>query len=120
MTSNTSIVNLFKSIDTKNLPDFLGHLSPSCVFRFGNLEPVAGLEAIGTFVGYFFDSIDSLRHEVLEAWPVEGGVVCHGWVTYGRKDGTSLSVPFANVMKGGDAEIDEYLIFADTSRLYAP
>ena len=46
------------------------------------------------------------------------GVVCHGRVTYTRKDNSTLTVPFANVMKLDAKGIYKYLIFADTSDLY--
>jgi hypothetical protein len=41
-------------------------------------------------------------------------------VSYRRHDGSELTVPFANILKGSEEGIREYLIFADTSRLYAP
>ncbi len=64
------------------------------------------------------DSIASISHEIRDTWNVPDGVICHGQVSYVRKDGSVLSVPFANVLKMGSQHIDKYLIFADTSMLY--
>jgi hypothetical protein len=109
---------LFRAIDAKDPARFASFLSPDCRFRFGNLPEVVGAERVRDFVAGFFDSIESLSHEIRERWSVPGGLVCHGQVTYTRKDGSQLSVPFANVFRIDAAGIREYLIFADTSQLY--
>jgi hypothetical protein len=69
-------------------------------------------------VGAFFESIAGLAHRIEDVWDVAGGLVCHGSVSYTRRDGTSLTVPFANVFRLGPEGITDYLIFADTSALY--
>lgn len=110
--------DLFKAIDTKDVKGFSGFLCEDCVFRFGNLPPVTGAAEIRSFVANFFDSIDGLAHDICETWEVPGALVCHGFVTYRRKNGTELKVPFNNVLKLGRAGITEYLIFVDASALY--
>ena len=112
------IKELFRTIDDKDPVKLSSFLSPDCTFRFGNLPAVAGVEVIQDFVAGFFDSIESLSHEIEDSWNIPGGLVCHGHVSYTRKDGSVLTVPFANIPKLGDAGISEYQIFADTSQLY--
>jgi len=112
------ISELFSAIDGKDVKRFISYLSPDCVFRFGNLPAVVGVEAIKGFVAEFFDSVDSLSHEIEDSWTTADGLICHGHVSYTRKDGSILTVPFANIFKLDSSGIDEYLIFADTSQLY--
>ena len=112
------ITELFSAIDSKNVKSFMTFLSPDCVFKFGNMPEVVGTEAINAFVAGFFDSIDSLSHEIKDSWDIPGGLICHGEVAYKRKDGSVLSVPFSNIFKIDSAGVAEYLIFADTSQLY--
>jgi hypothetical protein len=112
------ITDLFKAIDTKDTGKFVSFISSDCKFRFGNFPVVAGKEAIREFVSGFFDSIDALSHKVEEHWEIDGGLVCHGQVSYTRKDGSVLTVPFANIFKMDFGKIADYLIFADTSELY--
>lgn len=112
------INRLFKAIDSKDSKTFLSFLAPSCVFRFGNMAPAEGKQEIEISVNYFFESIESLVHEIIDVWDIPEGKVCHGQVSYTRKDGTILTIPFANVLKGEEQAITEYLIFADTSKLY--
>lgn len=112
------IKELFEAIDAKNPEKFVSFLSNECSFRFGNFDPVVGSEEINNFVTSFFASIESLSHDIKDSWPIPNGLICHGFVSYVRKDGSSLTVPFANVFKFSNAGIIEYLVFADTSALY--
>lgn len=114
------VVELFASVDEKNIEKFSSFLSEDCSFRFGNLPVVHGVDGISEFVGGFFDSIESLKHDISDIWIVPGGAVCHGMVSYIRHDKSVLSIPFSNVFKSNNGKVYEYLIFADTSQLYAP
>ncbi|NJD05022.1 MAG: nuclear transport factor 2 family protein [Methylococcaceae bacterium] len=116
--STAVILELFKAIDAKDARRFASFLSHDCRFRFGNLPEVVGAGEIEGFVAAFFDSIQSLVHDIVEHWHIPGGIVCHGQVTYVRHCGTRLTVPFCNVFKLSADGITDYLIFADTSGLY--
>jgi len=113
------IIDLFSSIDEKNVENFSSFLAEDCSFRFGNMPAVDGVDAISKFVSGFFDSIKSLKHDIIDSWEVPGGAICHGMVTYTRHDTSTLSVPFSNIFKIDNGKINDYLIFADTSQLYA-
>ena len=79
---------------------------------------MTGVKEIRLFVASFFDSIDALEHEIEDSWEVPGGLVCHGQVACTRHDGSTLTAPFANVLKLDSSGNGEYWIFADTSQLY--
>jgi hypothetical protein len=113
------IPELFRTVDKKDTAKFVSFLAPECVFRFGNSPAVQGRENVGHYVGGFFDSIHSLSHDLTNVWGVHGGIVCHGHVSYTRKDNAVLTVPFRNVFKVSAACIAEYTIFADVSMLYS-
>ena len=113
------ITELFTSIDEKNIEKFSSFLADDCCFRFGNIAEVNGADEISKFVAGFFDSIDSLKHDIADTWIVPDGAVCHGMVSYVRHDKSVFSVPFSNIFKYGKGKIHSYLIFADTSQLYA-
>ncbi len=83
------------------------------------MPEVVGQDAVRGFVMGFFESIASISHDIHDTWTAADGVICHGQVTYVRKDGSTLSVPFANVLKMEARLIRDYLIFADTSKLYS-
>ena len=112
------ISELFGAIDDKDPGKFTSFLSQDCTFKFGNLPEISGKEDIQKFVAGFFDSIDSLSHDIVDSWSIPDGLICHGHVSYTRKDGSMLTVPFANIFKLGSTGIYEYQVFADTSLLY--
>ncbi len=119
MFDRNRIAELFVFIDMKNTERFASCLSADCSFRFGNMPAVVGVDSISEFVSGFFDSIAALKHDVTDIWMLPDGAVCHGMVSYTRHDQSVLSVPFSNIFKVDNGEICEYLVFADTSQLYA-
>jgi uncharacterized protein (TIGR02246 family) len=120
MTDSQWINQLFATIDSKDTDAFVGFLTEDAVFVFGNAQPVSGRAAIRELLVGFFASIRALRHDVTDAWTLPEVAVAIGQVTYTRLDGSSLSVPFADVLKMRQGLVSEYLIHVDASRLYAP
>lgn len=109
---------LFDRIDAKDTDGWLEYLRNDARFRFGNAPPVEGKSAIRNAVSTFFSSLSSIEHEIAEVWTPSHAVICRGSVTYTRLDGSSMTVPFANVLKLDDNSlIRDYLIFADISDL---
>lgn len=114
----TDLATLFAAIDRKDADAFAGFIAPAGRFRFGNAPVVEGRAAIRDLVAGFFGALAALSHRLEASWPVPGGLVCHGVVTYTRHDGSALSVPFCNVFGIGDDGIRDYLIFIDNSALF--
>lgn len=109
---------LFASIDKMDAPAFGSHLHPDVEFRFGNGESVHGKENATAAVAGFFSSIKNIKHNVQDIKVVDDLVPNHGIVTYTRHDGTTLTVPYANLFYMQDNLIKKYFIFVDTSELY--
>jgi ketosteroid isomerase-like protein len=118
MAAQLQLQALFDSIDEKNVDVFTGFMADDAVYRFGNAEPIVGKAAIAESVRGFFDSIKSLSHDVQGSWVAGDTVICHGTVTYTRLDGSTLTIPFADILAVRDGAISDYLIFADASELY--
>lgn len=112
------IKQLFSSIDDRDTDTFIGFLDEEVLFRFGNADPVKGKTTVGEIIGGFFESIMALHHEILETWVLDNTIICHGVVTYTHHDGSTLTVPFANIFKMESTLIKEYLIYVDISELY--
>jgi len=106
-------------VDAGDAAAFVDLLTPDAQFRFGNAPPVIGSEAIRAVVAGFFSAIGSSRHELLNVWHDAATAVCEGVVTYRRHDGSSLSVPFANVFELKGEKIAAYRIYIDNSALFA-
>lgn len=110
---------LFSAIDAMDADRFAGFLAPECSFRFGNLPPVEGRAAVREFVAGFFGALGGIRHELVERIEAPDRIAMHGFVTYVRKDGSTLKVPFANVFRMEAGLVRDYLIFTDNSALFA-
>lgn len=106
-------------VDAADAAAFVDLLTPDAQFRFGNAAPVIGSDAIRAVVAGFFSAIGSSRHELIKVWQDAAAAGCEGVVTYRRHDGTSLSVPFANVFELEGEKIAAYRIYIDNSALFA-
>lgn len=120
MNRDTWVRDLLRCVDAKDSDGWLEFLAPDACFRFGNVAVVEGKSAIREAVTEFFTSISELSHELAETWSHPDSVICRGEVTYTRLDGSTLRVPFVNVLKLEGSLIRDYLIYADTSELYSP
>ncbi len=111
------INDLFQAIDNQDPDQFASYLAPECRFVFGNLPPVTGKHTIREFVDGFFGTIQEISHDIENSWEMANVQICHGTVCYTRKDGSDLTVPFANIMKIAGEGISDYRIFVDVSSL---
>jgi ketosteroid isomerase-like protein len=112
--------SLLATIDGKRARDFAHFLTDDGEFRFGNQPAVHGREGIEAYVAAFFGMIGRSRHEIERTWNDGDTRVCQGHVTYTRLDGSTLTVPFANVFYMRGDRIARYLIFIDNGALFAP
>jgi ketosteroid isomerase-like protein len=113
------IFRLFNAIDTADTETFVSFLSDDAVFRFGNMPAVEGKDNIRQFLNNWFPTIAGVAHDQIEIWEADGVRIMNGRVTYTRHDGSQLSVYFANTFKMKGDKVKDYLIFVDTSQLYA-
>ncbi len=108
---------LFNAIDARDAHAFCDFLCPDVVFNFANAPTLHGREQVHAAITGFFASLAGLRHELAEHWLSGDHLIMRGSVTYTRHDGSSLSVPFANIFRLRDGLIGEYRIFGDFSAL---
>lgn len=109
---------LFGAIDRKDAAGFSALFSANARFGFGNQPALYGRTAIETLVSGFFAALSGLRHHIENRWVVADTAIVIGSVSYTRHDGSTLTVPFANVMKFQTGGIVDYQIFVDNSALF--
>ncbi len=120
MSDTSFVAPLFRSIDAMDADRFASFLTRDAVFRFGNGPEVRGSDAIRATVAGFFGMIAGLEHRITDTWSQPGTVICRGEVTYTRKDGTKLTVPFADVFEMRGDQVGDYRIYMDVSALFSP
>jgi ketosteroid isomerase-like protein len=113
-------VTLCNVIDAKDTQTFLSYLATDCEFRFANGPAAVGHVAIGAAVDGFWASIRGSRHEVTHVWGDSDSAVCEGWCTYTRHDGSTITLPFVDVLRFRDGLAHQYCIYMDVTPLYAP
>jgi ketosteroid isomerase-like protein len=109
---------LLVAVDSGDAGRFVSFLTPDASFRFANADCVVGSEAIEVMVAGFFAAIASSRHELIQCWGVAPSVACEGTVTYTRRDGSRLRVPFVNAFDLHGRKIASYRIYIDNSALF--
>lgn len=112
-------LRLFGAIDARNADAFVSFLTDDGVFQFGNGPAVRGKAAVHALVAGFFASIDGCAHRLVRLWNDDEHVAMQGEVTYTRKDGRLVVVPFVNVLRMRGDAIGEYLIHIDNTPLFA-
>lgn len=110
---------MFAPADRLDLDGWTKCLAEDVSFRFGNAEPLQGREAVAAAIGPFFESLAGLQHEVVRDWAAGDTVIQDLVVTYTRHDGSTLTVPAANILTVRDELIADYRIYVDASALYA-
>ena len=114
-----SRADLFADIDSMQPDRFAQHLSPDATMRFGNAPAVHGREAICDAWASFCETIDGVRHDVVEQWDAGDATIVEASVTYTRKDQSTVTVPVVTIYRAGDELIDDYRIFIDLAPLFA-
>jgi len=110
---------LLATIDSRDADAFASFLTENTEFTFGNAPTIVGRAAVREAVAGFFAAIGACRHRLLQTWSGPDSAVCQGEVTYTRHNGTTVTVPFANVFQLRDGRIAKYQIYIDNSPLFS-
>lgn len=99
---------LFAAIDRKDPVAFANFLLPDAHFSDRNSAVVRGRSAIADSVADFFSALQGLQHRIEDRWMLPDSAIVSGTVTHTRQDGSTLQVPFANILKFRDNGIYAY------------
>jgi ketosteroid isomerase-like protein len=110
--------DMFGPADQLDLDGWMKYLAEDVSFRFANAEPLHGRKAVTAAIGPFFESLGGLKHDVVSDWAVGDTVIQDLVVTYTRHDGSTLTVPAANILSVRDEKIGDYRIYVDISQLH--
>ena len=110
---------LFAAIDRRDARSFAAFFALDAEFRFGNATPVEGRTAIAGAVAAFFDMIAACEHRMTGSWEGPSSAVCEGRVTYTVAGGSTVTLPFVNVLTTDGGHISSYRIYIDNGPLFA-
>jgi ketosteroid isomerase-like protein len=87
--------------------------------RFANAEPVIGRDRTRDAVAAFFTTIDGLTHHIRNVWEQYDTVIAQIEVQYRRKDGTTVTVPNADILLFDGDLVRDWQIYIDIAPVYA-
>ena len=114
------VEQMFARVDVLDAAGFAACFTERGSFQFANTPTLHGRAAIHDFIAGFFAAIGGISHQLDGCWSVGDRAFCNGFVTYVRKDGSELRVPWATVSRFEGDELAEYLAYVDASKLFAP
>jgi hypothetical protein len=113
-------VRLFGRGEAFDSEGFIGFFDDKPMYQFGNGEPCLNKKAIKKSIDGFFGSVDALYHDVRNLWEVGDVVFVEMDVIYWRKDGTSIKLPCADILRFAGDKIKELRIFMDANPIFQP
>jgi hypothetical protein len=106
-----------EAFDTGGFIDFFSD-QPMC--QFGNAAACQGKEAIRACFAALFGGLQALYHDIRAMWEVGDVVFVEMDVTYWRKDGSSVTLPCADLFRFDADKIQEFRVFMDASPVFNP
>ena len=111
--------NLFEDIDSMEPDRFAAHLADDVSFRFGNADAVHGRDAVRDVWAGFCETVDGVRHEIVEQFESGDATIAESNVTYTKKDGAQVTVPVVTIYRENGGLIADYRVFIDLAPLFA-
>lgn len=112
--------DFFSVIDSMQAREFAARFTEDGRFYFANNAPACGHGEIAALAQGVFDQLKGIRHELVD-WAVASSGKClfEGRVTYLRKDGREIVLPFACAMlRDAEGRVKEYRSFVDVAPLF--
>lgn len=120
MTGGDAVAAMLGSLDEMDVDGYVSHFADDATFRFGNYEAVHGPKEIAETCRNFLETIDGLRHDVLERWDIDDATVLRIKIHYVRKDARTVTIPLAIILKWGEGLVTDYQIYADVAPVFEP
>jgi ketosteroid isomerase-like protein len=111
---------LFTAVDTMDVAPLDSLFAAGGRAVFGNGQPLVGIDDIRTGTMAFYSTIAGLHHQIVNEWNVGDDTIVELKVTYGRKDGQQVTIPYVTIFHTDAAgKIDDYRVHFDLAPIYA-
>ena len=111
--------DLYASIDAMRLDEFAAGLTPDVELVVGNNPAMNGRQAAKEGIGYFFSTIQGLKHNIVNVVEGQGLTFLEAKVDYRRKDGRQVTVPVVTVLERNGDLVKSLRIYFDVAPVYA-
>ncbi|MEO5666943.1 MAG: nuclear transport factor 2 family protein [Bdellovibrionota bacterium] len=109
----------FGTIDAFKSLEFSEFFAEDAEWVFANASPLIGRAMIASNAQTIFDQLGGIRHRLVNHWVIAQTLFTEGEVTYLRKEGKELKLPFFTVSDfNSSGLIASYRTYIDPSPLY--
>jgi ketosteroid isomerase-like protein len=119
MLSESTVKDLFASIDDMDAVKFASFLTEDGTFTYGTMMSVSGQDNVEEAVAAFFGSLSSLSHANVRTWDGGDGetMFVGGDVKYVLGNAAQVEIPFMNkfVLRGD--KIVDYTVYTDPTSM---
>jgi ketosteroid isomerase-like protein len=110
-----NVLRLFARGEAFDSDGFISFFTEKPVYQFGNWGTCLDRQAIHASVSAFFSAVEALYHDVRNLWEVGDLVFVQMDVTYWRKDGSSVTLPCADIVQFEGDKVQELRIYMDAN-----
>jgi len=118
--SETWVRSFLSRLDSMQTDEVLPAFAEDACFRVGNEATVIGSQSIRRAIARMFAPLAQVRHELRHVWcPHPGTAIVEADVHYVRKDGKSVTLAQAEILRFEGQHIVDYRILIDPAPLAA-
>lgn len=111
--------DMYANVDAMRLDAFIAGLTPDVEVVVGNNPAMRGRQAVKEGIGYFWSTIQGLKHNFVNVVEGQGLTFLEAKVDYRRKDGRKVTVPVVSVLERNGDLVKSLRIYFDVSPVYA-
>ena len=111
-------LRLYASVDAMRMDEFVAGLAPDVEVVVGNNPAMNGRQAVKDGIGYFWSTIQGLKHNFVNVVESRGLTFLEAKVDYRRKDGRQVTVPVVTVLERNGDLVKSMRIYFDVSPVY--
>jgi hypothetical protein len=109
----------YAAIDAMRLDEFAAGLTPDVEVVVANNPAMKGRQAAKEGIGYFFSTIQGLKHNFVNVVEGQGLTFLEANVEYLRKDGKAVVIPVVTVLERSGGLVKALRIYFDVAPVYA-
>jgi len=111
------VAALYASIDRFDTEAFGAFFAEDANYVFSNYPPIRGRDGIVASAGAFWKTLETIRHDLVELIPFDGGFVSQLEITFGLAAGRSVTLPVAVITRTADGRITDHRIYVNETPL---
>jgi ketosteroid isomerase-like protein len=111
------IQQIYAADEALDAESFVALLTEDVQFRLGSNPLITGRASVFQMITTFFSTIQGLQHHLIKAWEDETTVIFEAEVTYTRKDGSQVTIPYVDVLELESTQVKDYKIYIDLTPL---